>query len=207
MSGTPGPQHRLLCATTAVARKKQAHVELVNFGLDGYNNLVIDVLICCNHISNSTVNNGHLNSKIHTNDYLQARVGSKTGGTKMIILLLVWRLHLQLCQWLAKFILSFFVSCGSWLTNRRTITMRSSAQRRRLEVRLSRGVELARLVLTRNLLVRVSLMPGHTPTTIRAQYSSAVASSRWPAHFICWMPHVRAVYASQRAAPYPSPRC
>jgi len=49
----------------------------VSFGLDGYNNLVIDVSICCDHIGNSTVNNGHLNGKMHTNDYLQARVGVK----------------------------------------------------------------------------------------------------------------------------------
>jgi len=34
----------------------------------------------------------------------------------MIILLLVRRLHLQLCQWLAKFIPSFFISYESWLT-------------------------------------------------------------------------------------------
>ena len=63
-------------------------------------------------------------------------LGSETGGTKMIVVLLVWRLHLHLCQWLAKFILSFSVSCGSWLTNRRAITMRSSAQRRTLYCRL-----------------------------------------------------------------------
>jgi len=30
------------------------------------------------------------------------------------MLLLVQHLHLQLCQWLAKFIPSFFVSYGSW---------------------------------------------------------------------------------------------
>jgi len=33
------------------------------------------------------------------------------------MLLLVRHLHLQLCQWLDKFILSFFVSCGSWTRN------------------------------------------------------------------------------------------
>jgi len=49
----------------------------VNFGLGGYNNLVIDVSSCCDYIGNSTVNNGHLNIKMHTNDYLQARVGVK----------------------------------------------------------------------------------------------------------------------------------
>ena len=79
----------------------------------------------------------------------------------LIMLLLVRRLHLQFCQWLAKFILgpSFFVFRGSWLTNRHAITMCSSAQRRRLAARLSRGVEHARLVLTRTLLARPSLMP------------------------------------------------
>jgi len=64
-------------STTATAGSKQGDVELVNFGLDGSNNLVIDVLICCDHISNSIVNNGHLNGKIHTTDYLQAHAGAK----------------------------------------------------------------------------------------------------------------------------------
>ena len=64
-------------STTAAASNTQGNVELVNFGLDGYNNLVIDVSICCDHISNSTVNSGHLNGKMHTNDYLHARVGVK----------------------------------------------------------------------------------------------------------------------------------
>ena len=66
-------------STIAAAGNKQGNVELVNFGLDGYNNLVIDVSICCDHIDNSTVTNGlgHLNGKMHTNDYLHARVGVK----------------------------------------------------------------------------------------------------------------------------------
>ena len=58
-------------STTAAASNKQGDVELVDFGLDGSNNLVIDVsLICCDHIGNSTVNNGHLDGKMHTNVYL-----------------------------------------------------------------------------------------------------------------------------------------
>jgi len=59
-------------STMAAASNKQGDVELVNFGLDGSNNVVIDVLICCDHIGNSTVNNGNLICKMHTNDYLQA---------------------------------------------------------------------------------------------------------------------------------------
>ena len=35
---------------TAAASSKQGDVESVNFGLDGYNNLVIDVSICYDHI-------------------------------------------------------------------------------------------------------------------------------------------------------------
>jgi len=62
---------------TAAASNKQGDVELVNFGFDGYNNLVIDVSFCCDHIGNSTINNGHLNGKMHTNDYLQARTWAK----------------------------------------------------------------------------------------------------------------------------------
>ena len=49
----------------------------MNFGLDGSNHLVIDVSICCDHIGNSTVNNGHLNGKMQTNDYLQEHAGVK----------------------------------------------------------------------------------------------------------------------------------
>ena len=64
-------------STTAAASNKQGDVELVNFGLNGFNNLVIDDLICCDHIGNSTVNDGHLNGKMHNNDYLQARAGVK----------------------------------------------------------------------------------------------------------------------------------
>jgi len=69
-------------STTAAASKKQGDVELVNFGLDGSNNLVIDVSICCDQIGNSTVNNGHLNGKVHTNEYLQARAGIKNNRYK-----------------------------------------------------------------------------------------------------------------------------
>jgi len=64
-------------STTAAASNKQGDVELVNFGLDGFEKLVIDVLICCDHSSDSKVNNRHLNCKMHTNDYLQTRAGVK----------------------------------------------------------------------------------------------------------------------------------
>jgi len=69
---------------TAAASNKQGDVELVNFGLDGYNrdSLVIDVSICCDHVGNSTINNGHLNGKMHTNDYLQARATIKNNRYK-----------------------------------------------------------------------------------------------------------------------------
>ena len=61
---------------------RRGDVELVNFRLVGSNNLVIDVSICCDHIGNSAVNNGHLNGKMDTNDYLQARAGAKNGKYK-----------------------------------------------------------------------------------------------------------------------------
>jgi len=54
----------------------------VNFGLVGSNNLVIDVSIYCDHIGNSTVNNGHLNGKMHTDDYPQARAGPGANNGK-----------------------------------------------------------------------------------------------------------------------------
>ena len=64
-------------STTAAASKKQGNVKLVNFGLDGSNNLVIDVSICCVLVGNSTANNRPLNSKMQTNDYLQERAWVK----------------------------------------------------------------------------------------------------------------------------------
>ena len=108
-------------STTAAASNKQGDVALVNFGLVGSNHFAIDVSICCvDHIGN----NGHLYGKMHTNVYVHALAGAKNRKYKKTTLLLVRSLHLQLCQWLDKFIPSFFVSCGSWLTNRRAITIR-----------------------------------------------------------------------------------
>jgi len=69
-------------STTAAANNKQGDVEIVNFGLDGSDCLVIDVLICCDHVCNSTINNEHLNGKMHTNDYLQARATIKNNWYK-----------------------------------------------------------------------------------------------------------------------------
>jgi len=54
----------------------------VNFGFEGSKNFAIDVSICCDHIGNSAVNNGHLNGKMHTNDYLQARAGVQNNRYK-----------------------------------------------------------------------------------------------------------------------------
>ena len=71
--------HKVL--TTAAASNQQGNVELMNFGLDGSNNLVIEVSICCDHIGNSTVNNGYPNgsddTSMQTDDYLQERAGVK----------------------------------------------------------------------------------------------------------------------------------
>jgi len=64
-------------STTAAANNKQGNVELLNFGLDGSNNLVIAVSICCDHIGNRTVINGHFKGTMQTNDYLQERAGVK----------------------------------------------------------------------------------------------------------------------------------
>jgi len=64
-------------STMAAASNKQGDVELVDFGLNGSNNLVIDVSICGDNIGNSTVNNRHLNGTMQTNDYLQERARVK----------------------------------------------------------------------------------------------------------------------------------
>jgi len=69
-------------STTAAVSNKQGDAELVNFGLNGCSNLVIDVSICCDHSGYSTVSIGHLNGKIHTNDYLQTCAGAKNRKCK-----------------------------------------------------------------------------------------------------------------------------
>jgi len=194
-------------STTAATSNKQSNVELADFGLDSYNNLVIDVSICRDHIGNSTVNNGHLNGKMHTNDDPQPRAGAKNWKYKeeYTILLLVRRLQLQLCQWLAKFISSFFVSCGSWLTNRHAITKCSSVKKRRLAARLSRGVELASLVLTTTLLARPSLMPlPHTYTyPCTAQLRRCVVNLASPFHLLNTSSTALHMHRNAPLAPHP----
>jgi len=61
-------------STTVATSYKKSDVELLNFGLDGFNNLVIDVSICCDGTGYSTVNNGHLNGKMHTNQEVQCQL-------------------------------------------------------------------------------------------------------------------------------------
>jgi len=121
------------------------------------NSLVINVLICCDYIGNSTVINGHLNGRMYTNNYLQAHAGVQNRKYKEDYAAVGTALAPAIVS-VAKFIPGFFVSYGSRLTNRHAITTRSSAQRRRMTARLSRVVELLRLVLTRTLVARPSLM-------------------------------------------------
>jgi len=52
-------------STSAATSNKQGGVELLNLGLDGFNNLVIEVLICCEHISNSTPALMHTMASLH----------------------------------------------------------------------------------------------------------------------------------------------
>jgi len=70
--------------------------------------------------------------------------------------------------------------CGSCLTNRHAITMRSSAQRRRLTVRLSRGIER---------------QPGQTTSSAECLMHRAAHASHSAAN------------ASHCAAPHPAPPC
>ena len=62
---------------TAADSRKQSDVEIVGFGLAGSSNLVLDVSVCCDHYGNSQQNDGILNGKMLTNDYLQARAQKK----------------------------------------------------------------------------------------------------------------------------------
>jgi len=146
-------------STTAAASNKQDDVELLNFGLDDSNNLVIDVSICCDHIGNSTVNSGHLNCKMQPNDYLQKRAGVKSRryradyaivGTAfaLAILSVAGQIHPEFLRFL-------------WvLADKQT---RNYYELISAEEEIGSEVftwsELARLVLTRTLLARPSLMP------------------------------------------------
>ena len=80
-------------STTAAASNKQGNVELLKFDLDGSDNLVMDISICCDHIGNITVNNGHLNG-CKPMTISRNVLGSKSGSSVLIMLLLVRRLHL-----------------------------------------------------------------------------------------------------------------
>jgi len=62
---------------TAADSRKQGDVEIVGFGLAGSSNFVLDVSVCCDHYGNSQANNGLLNGKMRTNDYLQERAQKK----------------------------------------------------------------------------------------------------------------------------------
>jgi len=150
-------------STTAAASNKQGNVKLMNFGLDGSNNLVINVSICCNHICKSTFNNGHLNSKMHTNDYLQAHAGAKNRKYKEDYAAVGTAFAPAIVSVAGQIYLEFFRLLWA-LADKQTRyyyaqLLRSWAQRRRLAARHSRGVEHARLVLTRTLSARPSLMP------------------------------------------------
>jgi len=146
-------------STTAAASNKQGGVDLLNFGLDGSHNLVIHVSICCDHIGNSTVNNGHLIGKMQTNDYLQERTGVKNSRYKAGYAAVGMAFAPAIVSVADQIHPEFLLSCRFWLTRRRAKTKRSLAQRKRLAARLLRGIKLSRLVLTRTLLARPSLMP------------------------------------------------
>jgi len=84
-------------STTAAASNKQGDVDLVNFGLDACNLLVIDVSICCDHVGNSAINNGLSMVRCIPMTISRHVPRSKTICTKQIKLLSVRRLPLQLC--------------------------------------------------------------------------------------------------------------
>jgi len=184
----------------AATINKQGDVELLNFELDGSNNFVIDVSICCDHIGNSTGNNGHLKCKMQSNDYLQERAGVTIRkysadyavvGTAFVpaIVSVAGQIH----------------PCRSWLTNRRASTMRSSARRRRLTARLSCGDELARLVLTRTLLAWPFLLP--LPYAYASVHTTALPARHQadqPMSIAECLMHGDA-HASHRTPPHPAP--
>ena len=173
----------------SAASNKQGDVELWNFGLDGSNNLVIDVSICCHHIGNSKVNNGYLNGKIQINDHLKERAGVKNWKYRADHAVVGTAFAPVMVSVAAEIHPEFF----------RLLWVLADKQTRNYYVLISAeeeigseaftwpsGVELACFVSTRTLLARPSLLPlPHAYTTLRAQYSSASASSSWPDHVLC----------------------
>jgi len=146
----------------AATSNRQGDVELVNFGLVCSNNFVIDVLICCDHIGNSIVNNGHLNGKMHTNDSLQARAGAKNRkykedyaavGTAFTpaIVSVAGQIH-------PEFLRLLWVLADKQTRNYYAL-IGAEEEIGSEAFTWSRALEHARLVLTRTLLARPSLMP------------------------------------------------
>ena len=193
----------LKVSTTAPASNKQGDVELVNFVFEGSNNLVIDVSICCDHIGNSTVNNGHLNGKMHTNDYLQARAGAKNIKNKEdyaavgtafapAIVSVAGQIH-------PEFLRLLWVLADKQARNYYALI----GAEKEIGTRLSRGVEHARLVLTRTLLARPSLMPlphAYTPPCT-VQFRSRVVKLASPLHRLILTAAARQVCPQSQRVP------
>ena len=168
-------------STTAAASNKQGDVELVNFGLNGSNNLVIDVSTTL-VTAQLTTDTSTARCKPISRTICRNVFWSKSGGTMLVMLLLVQRLHQHLCQLLAKLIMipSFFVSCGSWLTTRRAIIMRSSAWRRRLSSRLSART----FSFNKNFIGKGFAYATATRLHLSVNRTAPPLSS-WPAHVLC----------------------
>jgi len=168
-------------STTAAASNNQGDVELVNFGLDGYNSLVIDVSICCDHVGNSTINNGHLNGKMHTNDYLQARATIKNNRYKAD--------YAAVGTAFAPAIVSVADQIHPGFL--RLLWVLADRQTRNYYALVGAEEEIGSEAFTwsraRTFCFNknsIGKAIAYATTPLRAQYSSAVASSTWPAHFI-----------------------
>jgi len=144
---------------------------------------------------------------MHTDDYLQARAEVKNRRYKedcaavgtafaVVIVSVAGQIHTKFLRLL-------------WVLADKQTRNCSSAQRRRFAERLSRGVELARLIFTKTLLARPSLMPlPHAYTSqCTVQLRDRVVNLAGPLHLLNASRRCACI-APRRPSPCtPSTRC
>jgi len=111
-------------ATTAADSNKQGNVQAMEFGIPGYDDLVWDVSLVSDRIGSSTQHGPGRASMVSCNSVTTSTLGlaSRTTDTNVNMLPRTSLSHLQSYLSLARFILNFYITCGCWLTCRRSST-------------------------------------------------------------------------------------
>jgi len=127
--------------TTAAGSNKQGDVELLNFGLMALTilSLMFQSAVTTSVIAQSTTDTSMATYKPMT--ISRNVLGSQTGKYKADYAVFDTAFAPAIVSVAGQIHSEFLCLCGSWLTNTRAFTVRSSAQRSRLAARLSRGVK------------------------------------------------------------------